>query len=431
MTLQKPELLAPAGNFEKLKIAIRYGADAVYLGAKTFSLRNFSGNFTMDELRAAVLFAHEQNVKVYAACNIYSRNHEQDAISAYLKQLGEIRPDAVIIADPGIIAEARAIIPEIPIHLSTQANTTNYKTAQFWETLGIRRINLARELSLKEIKHIADKTSLEIEAFVHGAMCISYSGRCLLSNFMANRASNQGMCCHPCRFNYAVVEEKRPGQYFPLMEDERGTYIFNSKDLCMLEHIPEMITSRVDSLKIEGRMKGIQYLALTVKVYREAIDAYAENPENYAVKDYWRTELSKINYRGYCTGFYMADAKQIMPNYAEGRYHSGSHFFVGKIISVENSNLSEFSRVSVTVQVRNKIFNKDSLEILSPKGPPKQSRILEIINDQGETVPFAQPNSLVTIIMDTNDIPLSSDAPLCSPDDLISSRREQNIPTNI
>ena len=254
--INKPELLAPAGNFEKLKIAIHYGADAVYLAGKEFSLRNFSGNFSEKELFDAVEYAHEKKKKVYLALNIYSRNDEQKEILQLLKRIKKINPDAVIISDPGIILMARQIIPDIDIHLSTQSNTTNYNTAQFWKNMGIKRVNLARELSLVEINGIASKSIIETEIFIHGAMCISYSGRCLLSSFYTLRDSNRGLCSHPCRWRYSVVEEMRPDEYYPLAEDKRGSYIFNSKDLCMVQHIPEIINTGVTSLKIEGRMKG-------------------------------------------------------------------------------------------------------------------------------------------------------------------------------
>ncbi|MBW2620417.1 MAG: U32 family peptidase, partial [Deltaproteobacteria bacterium] len=276
-TPKKIELLAPAGNFEKLKIAIHYGANAVYLAGKEFSLRNFSENFTVDELQQAVNFARGQAVKIYVACNIYPRNNDQKAIAEYLNILEEIGPDALIVADPGIFSLASKIIPQLPIHLSTQANTTNYKSALFWQQLGVKRINVARELSLNEIREIVKNCAVEIEAFIHGSMCISYSGRCLLSSFMSNRDSNQGLCSQPCRWKYSIVEELRPGQYMPIAEDDQGSYIFNSKDLCMIEHIPAIVESGIVSLKIEGRMRGINYLASTVKVYREAIDAYYKN----------------------------------------------------------------------------------------------------------------------------------------------------------
>ncbi|QTA90766.1 peptidase U32 family protein [Desulfonema magnum] len=406
-TNKKTELLAPAGNFEKLEIAVHYGADAVYLAGKDFSLRNFSENFTPDEMRQAVKFAHKHGVKVYVACNIYPRNYEQKAIADHLGMLGEMHPDAVIVADPGIFMEARKLIPQIPLHLSTQANTTSYKSAQFWESLGAKRVNVARELSLKEIKEIVDNCSLETEAFVHGALCISYSGRCLLSTFMAKRDSNRGMCCHPCRFRYTLMEEKRPGQYFPIAEDDRGAYIFNSKDLCMIEHIPEMIEAGVTSLKIEGRMKGINYVGSAVKVYREAIDTYYKNPEHYKIKEHMAEELAKMNYRGYCTGFYLGgDPDQVVPNYTGNNYQAAEHVFVAKVI--ENAGPGR-----AIINVRNKIFKGDEIEILTKKGPVQTDKIDEIVSEDGEFLPFAQPNSTVTLLMNTE----------CSPNDLIRKIR--------
>ncbi len=393
---RKIELLAPAGNFEKLEIAIRYGADAVYLAGKEFSLRNFSGNFTLDELHKAVKFARNCSVKTYVACNIYSRNPELKAIKDYLKELGKIGPDAVIIADPGILMEASKIIPQIPLHLSTQANTTNYKGVLFWEKFGIKRINIARELSLKEIKEIVLRSSIEIEAFVHGSMCISYSGRCLLSSFMTNRSSNLGECSHPCRWKYAVVEAKRPGEYFPIEENNSGTYILNSRDLCMIEHIPEIVESGLSSVKIEGRMKGINYVATTVKVYREAIDSYYENPDGFKVQEYWIDELNKISHRGYCTGFYFADLEQISPNF-EYNINPGQ-LFIGKVIN-------EAGHKSVNIDVRNKIFKGDIVEILTKKGPSRKDKIMQIIDQSGESLSFAQPGSRVTVFLNSDYLP--------------------------
>jgi len=394
--IKKAELLAPAGNFEKLQIAIHYGADAVYLADKNFSLRNFSENFTIDELAAAVAFSRKHGVKVYVACNIYSRNVEQQDIKNYLEKLSEIGPDAVIVADPGIFMEARTVIPQIPLHLSTQANTTNYKSAVFWKNLGAKRINVARELSLNEVKEIARCSGVEIEAFVHGAMCISYSGRCLLSNFMSNRASNRGLCSHPCRWKYALVEELRPGKYFPFAEDHRGAYIFNSKDLCMIEHIPEMLESGIVSLKIEGRMKGINYLASTVKAYREAIDAYLENPEKYEIKEYWLEELGRINHRGYSTGFYFGDPDQISPTYESKK--NRTQIFLGKVIDNAGG-------IGASIDVRNKIFQGEVIEVLSRKGPVRQDKIIDILDPHRQSIPFAQPGSKVTILLDHDCLP--------------------------
>lgn len=374
-----------------MEIAINYGADAVYLAGKDFSLRNFSGNFSAKELDLAIKLAHTNGVKVFVALNIYSRNSEQKAIAEYLKKLGKIKPDALIIADPGILMEARNLVPEIPVHLSTQSNTTNYKSVLFWAQMGIKRINAARELSLKEINQMTLQCESEIEAFVHGAMCISYSGRCLLSSFMALRDSNRGECSHPCRWKYSVVEELRPGKYMPLAEDDRGTYIFNSSDLCMIEHIPAMIKAGITSLKIEGRMKGINYLASTVKVYREAIDRYYDNPDQYEVDQNWIQELSQINNRGYCTGFYFNDPEQISPNYE--RLQKPKHRFVAKVIDSGSDNY-------VCIEVRNKIFKHDKISILCKKGPAINDKIKNIIDENGISQPFAQPGSAVNILVD-------------------------------
>ena len=399
-TPRKAELLAPAGNFEKLEIAIHYGANAVYLAGKEFSLRNFSQNFTLDELQHAVRYARKHHVKVYAACNVFPKNAEQNSIVEYLHSLGEIGIDALIIADPGIFMTASKVIPQIPIHLSTQANTTNQKSALFWQTLGIKRVNLARELSLKEIKEVALHCDLEIEAFVHGSMCIAYSGRCLLSSFMANRDSNRGMCAQSCRWKYAVVEELRPGQYMPIAEDDRGSYMFSSKDLCMIGHIPEIIESGIVSLKIEGRMRGINYLASAVKVYREAIDAYYENPEDYMTQKDWLYELETVSNRSYSTGFYFDDPHQISPAYKNLR-NSGQKF-IGKVIGKSKKH-------GIKIEVRNKIFKGDTIQILGRKGPVKNDRIHAIFDDRGQSLAFAQPGSMVFVAMDNS----------CYPNDLI------------
>jgi putative protease len=397
---KKVELLAPAGNFEKLEIAVHYGADAVYLAGKEFSLRNFSQNFTLDELQHAVRYARKHHVKVYAACNVYPKNNEQKLIADYLHSLGEIGVDAVIIADPGIFMTASKVIPQIPIHLSTQANTTNLKSALFWQTLGIKRINLARELSLKEIKEIAPRCDLEIEVFVHGSMCIAYSGRCLLSSYLANRDSNRGMCAQSCRWKFAVVEELRPGQYIPIAEDDRGSYMFSSKDLCMIEHIPEIIESGIVSLKIEGRMRSINYLASTVKVYREAINAYYENPEDYTAPKDWLYELNAVSNRSYSTGFYFEDPHQISPAH-ENLRHNGQKF-IGKIIGKSKKH-------GIKIDVRNKISKGDTIYVLGRRGPVKNDKIHAIFDDRGQSLAFAQPGSTVFVAMDN----------ACYPNDLI------------
>ncbi len=380
-----PELLAPAGNFEKLEIALHYGADAVYLAGQDFSLRNLSDNFTIPELYRAVEFTHSRGAKAYIACNIYSRNKEQAGIQSFFNSIGSINPDAVIIADPGIVLTAKKTIPHIDIHLSTQANTTNYNTAQFWYEAGVKRVNLARELSLKEIHEISSRSAIETEAFVHGAMCISYSGRCLLSSFFTGRDSNRGMCTHPCRWKYSIVEEQRPGEFHPVMEDQRGTYIFSSKDLCMIRHIPELIKTGISSLKIEGRMKGIGYLASVVKTYREAIDAYISNPESFFVQPQWEEELDLMYHRDYCTGFYLGDHKQTIPDYKNKRIGM-IHSFIGKVIECRPDN-------SIVVDIKNKISTGDTIEILRPHGASLKDVISEIFDKNANPVPHAQPNT--------------------------------------
>ncbi len=387
----KIELLAPAGNFEKLEIAIHYGADSVYLAGKDFSLRNFAGNFTPEEMNRAVTLAHRHNVKVYVACNIYARNFEQEALTSYLKQIGDIKPDGVIVADPGVFTQVRRLIPQIPIHLSTQANTTNISSALFWETQGAKRINLARELSLIEIKAIAGQCHAEIEVFVHGAMCMAYSGRCLLSGFMADRSANRGLCAHPCRWKYALVEEQRPGEYLPFGEDNRGAYIFNAKDLMMIEHIPALIDSDVASLKIEGRMKGVNYLGTVVKTYREAIDTYYRNPATYAVADHWKHELNAVGRRGYCTGFYFGDPREIIPDYANENPVQ-QQLFLGKVLEAYTSG-------KVETEVRNKMFKGECVDVLTRQGPAQPDTVLEIETSDGEPLEFAQPNMKVRIRM--------------------------------
>lgn len=393
----KIELLAPAGNVEKLEIAIHYGADAVYLAGTDFSLRNFSGNFSLEEMKAARQLTKDRQVKMYVAVNIYSRNHEQESITGYLEKLQKIGPDAIIVADPGIFMEVKRVLPQMPIHVSTQSNTTNYKTAQFWKDLGASRINTARELPLEEIKEISQKCDIEVESFVHGAMCISYSGRCLLSSFMTKRESNRGMCSQPCRYHYTVMEAKRPGQYFPIAEDDRGAYIFNSRDLCMVGHIPELVQAGIRSLKIEGRMKSINYAATAVKVYREAIDRYYAAPEAFVADDDWFKELHKVSHRGYSTGFYFNDPDQVVPNYADSI--NPGDLFVGKVLEKTAGGLTK-------IEVRNKIFEGDDIEILRAREKSKKDRIQYIINADDKKVPFAQPGSRVTLQLEGRYSPL-------------------------
>ncbi|MCP4671063.1 MAG: U32 family peptidase [Desulfobacula sp.] len=397
----KPELLAPAGNFEKLEIAVHYGADAVYLAGKDFSLRNFSGNFTDEELIDAVAFAHDHNAKIYLACNIYSRNSDQKAIENFLVKTGNISPDAIIISDPGIIMMAQKIIPDIDIHLSTQANTTNINAVRFWHDLGIKRVNLARELSLDEISEISNTCDMETETFIHGAMCVSYSGRCLLSNVLSGRDSNQGLCSHPCRWKYSVVEELRPNEYHSLMEDERGSYIFNSKDLCMIEHIPQLVDANIKSLKIEGRMKGINYLASVVKTYRNAIDAFVDSPEDYQIDPNWVDELYQVFHREYCTGFYFGRSDEQAPN--QKNSHQGKiHSFIGKIIKSNGNN-------NYLVEIRNKLTMDDMIEVISPLGAPGKSRVIRLLDADGNPVDAVHPNTSALLHLEIQ----------CQPNDIV------------
>ena len=309
--MKKPELLAPAGNLEKMKMAILYGADAVYLGGKAFGLRAFGGNFTRDELREAMAFAHGRGRKVYVTVNIFPHNDDLDGLPDYLRFLQEIHADGVLVADLGVFQIAREAAPKLPLHVSTQANNTNWCTVQAWQQMGASRVVLARELSLREVREIRQRTDVELEMFVHGAMCISYSGRCLLSNYFTGRDSNRGSCTQCCRWKYALVEETRPGKYFPIEEDERGTYIMNSKDLCLLPHLDEIIASGVDSLKIEGRMKSVHYAASVTHAYREAIDSYVKNAQNFTIRQEWKDRRRKCADSWHCwqTGRYRSKAR--------------------------------------------------------------------------------------------------------------------------
>ncbi len=379
--MRNPELLAPAGNWEKLEVAIRYGADAVYLAGEHFNLRQLGANFSLAQMQQAICMAHGAGVKVYVACNSFARTHELQAIERFLIELGRMRVDGVIIADPGVIMAARQLIPDIPIHLSTQANTTNAHSARFWASAGVKRINAARELSLPEIRQLADARAVEVEAFVHGAMCMAYSGRCLLSHFLTGRDSNRGHCSHPCRWRYQVVEQKRPGQYLPISQDNRGAHIFYSRDLCMIEHIRELMDAGVCALKIEGRMKGIHYLALTIKAYRAAIDAACDDlpPPPHAI------ELTEsLNSRGYTTGFYFGLPADNAIN--PSPTHQISRRFLGKIIDTRPDSSQ------VLLQVRNPFACHDTVQVISPGNHPAATdRIVAIAHMDGRRVEQAHP----------------------------------------
>jgi len=383
-----PELLAPAGNREKLAIAVHYGADAVYLGGKAFGLRNQADNFTVDELEEGVAFAHNRRVKAYLTVNWYAGGGDLPALQEFLERTAGIPFDACIAADPGVIHLIREVAPERPIHLSTQANSTNWRSVAFWSRQGISRINLAREMTLEEIREVKERVPVEIEVFVHGALCISYSGRCLLSSVMAGRNANKGECAHPCRWNYSLVEETRPGEYFPVIEDARGTFIFNSRDLCLLPYLPELVAAGVDSLKIEGRMKGVNYVASVVRVYREALDRFRDDPERYACRPEWLEELAKISHRGYTTGFIFGEPRGVAVE-CYSRYIR-SHDFVGVVAESGKGG-------PVTVDVRNRIRQGDRLEFIGP-GMAAHAVTLEAMTDRdGNILDTAHPNSRILL----------------------------------
>jgi len=391
----KVELLAPAGNFEKLETAVHFGADAVYIGGKDFSLRSHSGNFTIPEMADAVSFAHEHGVKVYAACNVFARNNEKTAIYRHLAEVVQTGADALIIADPGIFMAAREVAPDTAIHISTQANTTSVLSAAFWAAQGAVRINAARELPLSDIREIAASVPVEVEAFVHGAMCIAYSGRCLLSHYLAERDANRGACAHACRWKYRLEEETRPGRYLPVEEDKRGSYFFSSRDLCMIDHIPEMIDAGITSLKIEGRMKGLNYLACTVGTYRLAIDACYADPENYRVDEAWRESLEAINFRGYSTGFYTGDPTGPVPAF-DGRTKTDKHRYIGKV-------LRKTGKRTIATLLKNRIARNDPVEIVGAGGPARKNRIVGIATDSNADAPAAQPNMHATLVLEKSD----------------------------
>lgn len=359
--MNKIELLAPAGDLEKLKTALIYGADAVYFGGEMFSLRSAAGNLNIYEIKEGVEFTHNLGKRAYLTTNIFAHNEDVKPFMEYLEKIKDIPIDAFIVSDPGVLSMIKSVIPNAEIHLSTQANMTNYMTAKFWQSQGVSRIVLARELSFDEIRKIYDEigSQMEIEAFIHGAMCISYSGRCLLSNFMIERDANRGECAHPCRWKYQIVEEKRPGVYYPIEEDERGTYIMNSKDLCMIEHIPEIIKSGITSLKIEGRMKSMFYVATVVRAYRKAIDSYLADPDNYKFDNTWLEELNKASNREFTTGFYFDKPDNEDQNYVTNAY-SREYDFLGVVREYDESTSMAL------VEQRNKINVGDEIEVFGP-----------------------------------------------------------------
>ena len=392
--LKKPELLAPAGNFEKMKMALLYGADAVYLGGKSFGLRALGGNFELDELRKAVQYAHGQGKKVYVTVNIFPHNADLERLPEYLLYLDEIQADALLVADLGVFSLCRKHIPNMELHISTQANNTNWATVSAWKALGAKRVVLAREMSLEEIRTIRRKCEVDLELFVHGAMCISYSGRCLLSNYFTGRDSNRGSCAQSCRWKYALVEETRPGKYFPIEEDERGTYIMNSKDLCLLPHLSDIIESGVNSLKIEGRMKSVHYVASVVKTYRAAIDAYFDDPETFTVQKEWLDELEKVSHRPYTTGFYYHRPTEDDQLYGSSSYEQTSEF-VGLVHTYDA--VSGYA----VVEQRNNMKRGQEIEVFQPTGALYHQVLADMQDLYGAPIEAApHPQQMIRIRME-------------------------------
>lgn len=375
------ELLIPASSLEVLKVAVMFGADAVYIGGEAFGLRAKAKNFSLEEMKEGVEFAHAHDVKVYVTANILAHNGDLDGAREYFEELKRVGMDALIISDPGMFTIAKEVLPDVDIHISTQANNTNYATFNFWYKMGARRVVTARELSLEEIKTIRKNIpdDLEIETFIHGAMCISYSGRCLLSSFMAGRDANQGACTHPCRWKYSVVEESRPGEYMPVYENERGTFIFNSKDLCMIEHIPELVEAGIDSFKIEGRMKTALYVATVARTYRLAIDDYLKDPEYYRSRiPFYKSEISKCTYRQYTTGFFFGKPDKDTQIYDSNTYEH-EYTYLGIVGDCNGDGM-------YSVEQRNKFSVGETIEVMKPDGTNVECSVIEIKDDEGNAM---------------------------------------------
>ena len=409
INMKKPELLVPASSLEVLKEAVIFGASAVYIGGEAFGLRAKAKNFTLEEMAEGIKFAHKYDVKVYVTANILAHNADLKAAREYFKELKTIGPDALIISDPGMFTIAKEECPEIDIHISTQANNTNYMTYQFWHKMGATRVVSARELSLREIKEIRDNIpeEMEIESFMHGAMCISYSGRCLLSSFLAGRDANKGACTHPCRWKYAVVEEQRPGEYFPVYENERGTYIFNSKDLCMIEHIPELIEAGIDSFKIEGRMKTALYVATVARTYRIAIDDYFKDPKLYYDKMPWyKEEIAKCTYRQFTTGFYFGKPDENTQIYDSNTYVN-EYVYLGMIEDAlsditDDKGLNKKGNF-VKITQRNKFLVGDEIEIMKPNGDNVKVIVKSMYTEDGKEVSSApHPQQILFVELSEN-----------------------------
>ena len=382
--MKKIELLAPAGDINKLKTAVEYGADAVYLGGESFGLRKASKNFSMEDIRWATDYLHERRKKIHVTLNIIPHNDDMEGVEDYIKELYEIGVDALIVADPGMFMKVKGVAPDFPIHISTQGSVTNVETVKFWQKLGAERVVMARELSLKEVADIIKEVgdTIEVETFAHGAMCMSYSGRCLLSNYMTGRDANMGDCAQPCRYKYHLVEEKRPGEYFPIEEHEEGTFIMNSKDLCMIEHIDEMIEAGIASLKIEGRVKSEYYLATVIRSYRMAIDAYYADPENYKYDPSLLEEIKKVSHRDFTTGFFYGQANQDSQVYEDNSYIRG-YDFVGIVLDYD-----EETKIA-TIEQRNRVFVGEEIEIFGPGIKHFDYKIEKMLDDKDREIDVA------------------------------------------
>jgi U32 family peptidase len=389
--VKKPELLAPAGNLEKLKLAVIYGADAVYCGGANYGLRSEADNFSIDELKEGTKFAHNHGSKIYITVNMIPHNEDLLELPGYLHELEKIGVDSLIVSDPGVIEMIKEENINIDLHLSTQANAVNWMSIRFWAEQGVKRVILARELSKDEIKEIRGKTDIILEMFVHGSMCISYSGRCLLSNYMVNRDANRGKCAQSCRWKYYLMEEKRPGEFYPVFEDDRGSYIMNSRDLCLIEHIPEILEAGVDSLKIEGRMKSLHYIATVTNVYRRVIDTYCEDPEKYKFKKEWLEELKKVSHRAYTKAFFLH-----APGEEGQRYESSAYLRLYDYIGIIRDYRSD--EKEAIVEIRHKLFQGDRIEIIGPNMESFQLTVEYIINENGDRVDEApHPKELIRI----------------------------------
>lgn len=391
--MRHPELLIPASSLEVLKIAVIFGADAVYIGGEAFGLRAKAKNFSLEEMKEGVAFAHAHNVRVYVTANILAHNSDLDGVRKYFEELKEVNPDALIISDPGVFMIAKEVLPEMELHISTQANNTNYGTYLFWKGQGAKRVVSARELSLREIKEIRDHIpdDLEIESFIHGAMCISYSGRCLLSNYFTGRDANQGACTHPCRWKYSIMEETRPGEYMPVYENERGTYIFNSKDLCMIEHVPDLINAGIDSLKVEGRMKTALYVATVARTYRKTIDDYQTDPKRYeANMDWYKEEIGKCTYREFTTGFFYGKPDETTQIYDNNTYIK-NYTYLGIIGQRDEKGY-------YSLEQRNKFSVGEQIEVMKPNGENIEVVVKGIYDEDYEPMESApHPKQLLHI----------------------------------